>query len=184
MQRINFQPCDLRILNKVKIIAVAALILIAGCNADSNKATVIQKVDSVALKIDSNPPPEVQQTDTPKKILPSPPAINEEAIQKAVISKTDSSFQVYNNIRADYRIIGYQSPDTNSRKMVLFSVFTSDVQDNPSDCPYGSYYGSPNREELAIKYIGDQGAFVKASINKESGKSTIIYFLRKWVEFE
>lgn len=157
--------------------------LFAGCGADGVKHTRDQKGDTIVLKEDAVQKHASPLRDTVKKQETATPEINEEAIQRAVISKRDSSFQVYNNIRADYRIVGYQSPDTNSRKMVLFSIFTSDVKDNPYQCPYGSYYGSPNPEELVIKYTGDIGAFIKADIGS-NGKRATVYFEKKWVEFD
>ncbi|RLJ75178.1 hypothetical protein [Pedobacter alluvionis] len=105
-------------------------------------------------------------------------------MQRAVISKRDSIFQVYSNIRADYRIIGYESPDTNARKMVLFSVFTSDVEDNPFKCPYGSYYDSAQRDGLVIKYKEEHGSFIQADISGNGKKPATVYFEKKWVEFD
>ncbi len=121
--------------------------------------------------------------DTSKKQSYVPPEINEEAMQKAVIDKRDSSFHVYSNIRADYRIIGYESPDTNSRKMVLFSVFTSDVENNPFNCPYGSYYDSAQGDELLIKYIGQRESFLEATIRGAKKPTARVYFQKKWAEF-
>lgn len=156
----------------------------SGCfgGAETDNKSVIP--DTVAAKVDSDPRPVSAVPDTLSKQTYVPPVINEEAMQRAVVSKADSVFHVYNNIRADYRIIGYESPDTNSKKMVLFSVFTSDVEGNPFHCPYGSYYDSGSPIELVIKYTGEQGSFIVASISGGSKKPATIYFEKKWVEFE
>ena len=140
--------------------------------------------NTVAAKVDSGMRPVSAVPDTVGKQTYMPPVISEEAMQRAVVSKADSIFHVYNNIRADYRIIGYESPDTNSKKMVLFSVFTSDVEDNPFHCPYGSYYDTGSPIELVVKYTGKQGSFIVASISGGSKKPATIYFEKKWVEFE
>lgn len=160
------------------------LIAITGCRNEHSKSGKTKKVDSLKISTDSTRQNIDNHIDTHKTSTAPVPEINEEAMQRAVINKSDSSFTVYNNIRADYRIIGYQLPDTSSKKIVLFSVFTADVENNPSRCPYGSYYGSPGKEDLEIKYIGDQENFVKGSINNGKGESATIYFLKKWVEFE
>jgi hypothetical protein len=139
--------------------------------------TIVVKRDSSKRQVASKP-------DTSKKQMYVPPEINEDAVQKAVISKVDSSFNVYNNIRADYRIVGYELPDTNSRKMVLFSVFTTDVKDNPFNCPYGSYYDSAQGDKLVIKHTGKRGAFIEAKISGENKEPAVVYFQEKWVEFD
>jgi ribosomal protein S24E len=111
--------------------------------------------------------------------------MNEEFFQKAIIDLNDSSFTVYQNIRADYRIFGYQKPDTSAKKMILFSVFTSDVEDNPYKCPLGSYYYSGALQDTKIKYIKNNGKFVETHLIKETNiLPTPIFFLRNWVEFE
>ncbi len=97
-------------------------------------------------------------------------------MQKAVICRHDRSFHVFNNIRADYRIIGYESPDNNSRKMVLFSIFTSDVKDNLFRCLYGAYYDSAQGDKLVIKYTGERGSFIETKISGKSMKPATAYF--------
>ncbi len=184
MKRSRSPLFNLRNLIKQYIIVFLMLIAITGCRNEHSKSGYNKKVDSLKTSIDSTIQDVNNQPDTQKRSTAPVPEINEEAMQRAVINKSDSSFTVYNNIRADYRIIGYQLPDTSSKKMVLFSVFTADVENNPGRCPYGSYYGSPGKEDLEIKYIGDQGNFVKAFINNAKGESATIYFPKKWVEFE
>ncbi|TKC06095.1 hypothetical protein [Pedobacter frigoris] len=162
---------------------ILAFLLVSSCFEAGNGRKVSQ-VDTVVAMKDSSLRQVSSAQDTTKKGRYVPPEISEEAMQRAVVSKSDSSFHVYNNIRADYRIIGYELPDTNSRKMVLFSVFTSDVKDNPFHCPYGAYYDSAQQDELVIKYTGEQEFFIKATISENSKKSSTVYFQKKWVEFE
>ena len=157
------------------------MLRVLGGSESDNKPMIS---NTVAAKVDSGSQPVSAVPDTSSKQKYVPPVINEKAMQRAVVSKAESIFHVYNNIRADHRLIGYESPDTNSKKMVLFSVFTSDVEDNPFHGPYGSYYDSAHPIELVIKHTGEQGSFIVASISGGSKKPATIYFEKKWVEFE
>jgi len=165
---------------------MAVLIFLVGsrCNSGRHDDPKVGLVDTAETKEVSSPQKVENLPDTIKNGSYVPSEISEEAMQKAVISKRDSIFHVQSNIRADYRIIGYESPDTNARKMVLFSVFTSDVKDNPFNCPYGSYYDSAQRDELIIKYVGEQGSFIEANISGNGKKPATVYFEKKWVEFD
>ena len=167
------------------------LILLTGCRNTSNETneekipdTVKTKADGVTLtKQDNIPVKKIVKKDTIRNYKDT--QMSEEFFQKAIIDLIDSSLTVYQNIRADYRIFGYQKPDTNSRKMIFFSVFTPDVEGNPYNCPYGSYYYSGAMENTQIKYIKNSGAFVKTHLIKdENTLLTPIYFLKDWVQFE
>lgn len=96
----------------------------------------------------------------------------------------DSSITVYQNIRADYRVFCYKSPDTTSKKMLLFSVFTSDVKDNPYQCVYGSYYYSGAMQDMSMKYVKKTGQFIEAHLLRKNELVTPIYIRKEWVEFE
>ena len=183
MYRFKINANHLRKTACLGAIGVWIFLLIPGCNLTINKNQKASLVDTDKTERGSSLLEVKELPDTTKSGAYVPPEISKEAMQKAVISKLDSSFNVYNNIRADYRIIGYESPDTNARKMVLFSVFTSDVKDNPFQCPYGSYYDSAQGDELVIKYVGQQGSFIKAHISGIKKKPATIYFEKNWVEF-
>jgi hypothetical protein len=90
------------------------------------------------------------------------------------------------NIRMDHRIFGYAQPDTTSKKMILLSVFTYDVEGNPFKCPYGSYYESSgmNEKGLELRYVSDEGAFIKANIIHSDTIKVSIYIEKRWVEFD
>ena len=105
-------------------------------------------------------------------------------ILKAIVSKSDSTIWLTANIRLDHRIFGYAKPDTNSRKMILLSVFTNDVKDNPFNCPYGSYYQTSEMDDMKMKFISKNGVYIKAAIIKNDSAAAIIYILKKWIEFE
>jgi len=110
--------------------------------------------------------------------------MSKEAYQKAKVNLQDSTLIVYGNIRADYRIFGYEKPDTNSRKLIFFSVFTTDVKGNPYHCPYGAYYATSEMQNTSIKYISNAGSFIKASLVQAQQVQTPVYILKEWVEFE
>jgi len=164
-------------------VLILAFFLASGCFKTGNDRKV-SPVNAVMAIKDSSIKAAGDLPDTTKKGRYVPPQISEEAMQRAVISKRDSILHVYSNIRADYRIIGYELPDTSTRKMVLFSVFTSDVKDNPFNCIYGSYYDTAQGDELVIKYTGEWGSFIKATISGSSKKPATVYFQKEWVEFD
>ena len=56
------------------------------------------------------------------------------------IATNDSIMEIQAFIRKDHRIFGYEKPDKNSAKLIVFSIFTNDVENNPHHCKLGSYY--------------------------------------------
>lgn len=105
------------------------------------------------------------------------------AIQKASIDPRDSSIWIVANMKEDHRIFGYEKPATDSKKMLLLSVFTNDVEKNPFQLPYGAFYGTDGMVNMRLKFNAYQGKFIKAELIKENQKQ-IIYFEKKWMEFE
>jgi hypothetical protein len=104
-------------------------------------------------------------------------------INKAAISVSDSTMWVGQNKYQDHRIFGYQKPDTSSKRMILISVFTNDVEDNPFKCPLGSYYHSGSIDDITLKYLSNENEFIKVKALKNDGTETIVYILKKWTEF-
>ncbi len=107
-------------------------------------------------------------------------------ITKAVVRLTDgdSTISLTAYIRKDHRIFGYAGPDTNSERLLLLSIFTNDVQNNPFGCTLGAYYDTIGMGALTLKYSSTNGTFVKAHAIDKAGRSTPIYFERKWIVFE
>ena len=107
-------------------------------------------------------------------------------ITKAFVSlkEGDSTIYLTANIRKDHRIFGYAKPDTKSERLLLLSVFTNDVENNPFCCRLGAYYDTGGMDELTLKYNSTTGNFVKATATDKTNKSTTIYFEKKWIEFE
>lgn len=77
-------------------------------------------------------------------------------------------------------IFGYESPDAGSKKLICFSSFTKDVENNPHRCAYGAYYDT---SELDIQYAGSSGNFVKLKMNR-SGSEVYFYMEKKNINFE
>lgn len=96
----------------------------------------------------------------------------------------DSTIHLTANIRQDHRIFGYAKPDIKSERLLLLSVFTNDVENNPFDCKLGAYYDTGGMDELTLKYVSTTGNFVQATATDKTNKSTTIYFEKKWIKFE
>lgn len=110
--------------------------------------------------------------------------------KKAAVAAKDSIIEIYARLGPgykDYRAFGYAKPDTLSKKMILISLFTSDVKGNPFDCPFGAFYDTDrmrNATDSQLKYLDQNGNFVKAAILKNHQKQTTVYIEKKWVDFE
>lgn len=139
----------------------------------TKKDTIFSKkvAPSVASKADKRIPKEL-------------PEMEGNFIQRALINLKDGSITVYENIRANYRIFGYEAPDTNSKKLILFSVFTNDVKDNPYHCTYGAYYSSGVMQNMEMKYVKRKGNFIQAHLISNSEVVSPLFIHRKWVQFE
>ena len=103
---------------------------------------------------------------------------------KATISKLDSTFWVRGDIRKDYRIIGYEKPSFKSRSLILFSVFTRDVKDNPLKCLFGSYYSTADMtfKDKKLKFVRFEGSFAKVLLMRGDTLLASLYFPKSWVE--
>lgn len=111
---------------------------------------------------------------------------------KAEISKSDSLIHLYSSwagrgFTIDWRIFGYAKPDTTSKRMILISIFTDDVEGNPFQCPFGAYYDTSkmkNESHLQLKYLSKAGKFIKAAIIKKHEQKAVVYIRKRWVRFE
>jgi hypothetical protein len=106
-------------------------------------------------------------------------------IHKAQVSLKDSLLWIRGDIKKDYRIFGYERPSTNSKRLILFSVFTRDVENNPYNCPFGAYYSTSDMafEDTRFKFKGVSGDFVKTDLISEGVLLAAFYFEKKWVQF-
>ena len=111
-------------------------------------------------------------------------AVNAQEINKATIFKTDSIIRLNAVMRLDHKIVGYEKPNVKSRKMIMLSIFTSDVENNPHHCPYGAYYDTTNMNGFTIKYLATQGNFIKTALLKNNKTKAVVYFEKNWMEWQ
>jgi hypothetical protein len=97
------------------------------------------------------------------------------------IAKVDSSIWLSARKDDEQRIFGYQSPDTTSKKMILFSIYKKDVLENPFNCKYGVYYQTNDMKGMTLKYATDETPFVGVHIYKGDTLIDKLYILREWM---
>jgi len=115
--------------------------------------------------------------------------LESDEITKAYVnlSARDSLIRLHANIRIDHRFFGYEEADKQATKLLLFSIFTNDVEHNPFQLKLGAYYDTSDLESkgLKLKYAGLKGDFVAAKIIDATDTPVgTVYFERKWVEIE
>lgn len=113
----------------------------------------------------------------------------EEHSSPAVVYSDDDIIYVYADMRQDFRMFGYAEPDTTSRKMILYSIFTYDVESNPYHCPFGAYYETNGLMNGKLRIISkDDPQFIKAEILDidipGNTSSNIVYFLKGLISFK
>lgn len=104
-----------------------------------------------------------------------------ENINKAYIDGDTNEFEFWSDMKKDHRFYGYAQPDVATKKMILFSVFTNDVDGNPFELPLGSYYDTRDLEGSSIKHTGLAGDFIETEFEDAQGEKTTVYFEKKWV---
>jgi len=115
--------------------------------------------------------------------------LESDEVTKAYVKLTakDSIIHLHSNIRIDHRFFGYEQADIGSKKILLFSIFTNDVEDNPYQLKLGAYYDTSGlgSKGSKLKYVGTKGDFVQAKfIDSTDIPVCTIYFEKKWVEVE
>lgn len=101
---------------------------------------------------------------------------------QAFVYKKTKNFFVVGNIRNDYRVFGYSSPDATSKKLILFSIFTKEVEGNPYKCPLGSYYETAGMKEGdKIILISIAKTFIKLKYITAYNNATIFYIKRNLI---
>ena len=102
---------------------------------------------------------------------------------KAYIDKNGSIWMTA-NMKKDHRIFGYKNKDINSTKMILLSIFTNEVKNNPFKCKYGAFYDTSGMENLQLNYVSTENDFLNIEIIKNGEIIDNVYMLKKWFEFE
>ena len=175
-----------------QIFACFTFLLFVSCrNSNGDKTNANTHTDSFnLLKADTIPAGKkvtenATRPDSVNKTNSNTVATEDESyIQKATVSKSDSSIWLAANMKLDHRIFGYAKPDTTSRKMILISIFTNDVKGNPFKCLFGSYYETNGMADMELKYVSTEGHFVKANILKNNVIEGLVYFGKEWIKFE
>jgi hypothetical protein len=106
-----------------------------------------------------------------------------EFANKLEISKKDNSINLYQHKEKEFRIFGFEKANKSSKKMILFSIWTFDVENNPCNCALGSYYTIGNENEVDLKFIRKSGSFIEAAVIKDDKQIATVYFEKKWVKF-
>ncbi len=94
------------------------------------------------------------------------------------LSSDGSTIKLTANITQDHRIFGYANPDNKSERLLLLSVFTNDVENNPFQCKLAAFYETSGMKDLTLKYISTTKNFVKANATDKTNKSTTITLKR------
>ncbi|MGI4741192.1 MAG: hypothetical protein ACRYG7_38990 [Janthinobacterium lividum] len=104
---------------------------------------------------------------------------------KAFINRKTKSFSLVANIREDHQIFGYATPNVHSEKLILFSVFTNDVKNNPYHCPLGAYYETSDlKSGDDIRFVSESPTFIKLTYLNAAHQPTPFYVKREFVRFD
>ncbi|RQO74681.1 hypothetical protein DBR43_04660 [Pedobacter sp. KBW06] len=174
---------------KIQLTTILLSLLFLSCN-DRAETNQVQRGDATAdtagvKKAAANKgTSEMTRVPADTAIIGSKEAISEDQLNKAEVSMRDSLVRLSANMRLDHRIFGYEKPDTNSRKMILLSIFTSDVKGNPYRCPYGSFYETNEMDGLELRFVLDGDKFIEVNVEKEKAILGKVFIDKKWIEFE
>ncbi|MBL0881937.1 MAG: hypothetical protein IBJ16_01085 [Chitinophagaceae bacterium] len=175
----------------LKTIYISILtLLICACGQTNSKSGKKENSEQTIKTIDKTPTSQVTENltrlDSIEKENNESIIASEANINKAFVflKDGDSTIHLTLNKWRDHRILGYAQPDIKSERLLLLSVFTNDVENNPFGCRLGAYYDTEGMGELTLKYNSTTGTFVKATAIDKANNSTTMYFEKKWIEFE
>jgi hypothetical protein len=103
-------------------------------------------------------------------------------LSRLIVDANEDVISFRADIRKDHRIFGFSEANHDSQILILFSVFTNDVEGNPFDATLGSYYDTFHFENSEITYLSKTDNFIKTNIVYPEGE-IIVFFEREWVEF-
>ena len=172
-----------------KLIILITLIVITACankQTNSHVLTVLQKNEKNGVNTKNK-----ESTTQFNSKLDSIDFTNnqtiindEEYINKVVVSLSDSTIFLSANMKLDHRIFGYSKPNTQSKKLLLLSIFTNDVENNPFKCELGAYYDTNRMENMDLKFIQSIKDFVEVTVfDHNSNKVTTVYFEKRFIDF-
>ncbi|WP_300675309.1 hypothetical protein [Soonwooa sp.] len=170
---------------KCKYLSIFCVAVLISCKKETQNLTESKtKNDSIRIQKVEDTMIDVEQkaAATPVKLE----ELNETNLNRITIplSRQDSSLWLTANMRADHRIFGYAKPDLNSEKLVLFSIFTNEVEKNPFHCKFGSYYQITNDNNFSLKFKNKTKDFVQAVLTDSLNQKHDVYFEKKWIEFD
>lgn len=102
-------------------------------------------------------------------------------VTKAYVDLEDNNFMLWADMKMDHRLYGYEKPDVNSKKLILLSIFTNDVDGNPFGLPLGAHYSTADIEDASLTFKGEKDGFVEVLFKDGNNKKETLYFERKWV---
>ena len=103
-------------------------------------------------------------------------------VNKLIISREDSLIWITSSMYLNHRIFGYEKPNINSRKLILISCFTADVENNPFELPFGAYYELD--KDHKAKFLKNENEFIVAKFIINGKDMENVYFEKKWIEFD
>lgn len=103
-------------------------------------------------------------------------------VNKLIISRKDSLIWITSSKYLEHRIFGYEKPNLNSKKMILISCFTADVENNPFELPLGAYYEFDKNHKA--KFLKNEKEFIVTKFILNEKDIENVYFEKKWIEFE
>lgn len=175
---------------KIAIYILTVSLLVSACRqtnstSDNKSAETERKISEDTTKL-TNPTTNQSKLDSIDKTNNESIVAAGDNITKAFVflKDGDSTINLTANIKQDHRIFGYAKPDTKAERLLLLSVFTNDVENNPFGCKLGAYYDTGGMDELTLKFKSIIGKFVEATATDKSNNVTTIYFEKKWIEFE
>ncbi|MEO8149621.1 MAG: hypothetical protein ABI723_18425 [Bacteroidia bacterium] len=169
----------------IKILVVGILISACGQKAANTNSTPIVEADTISIPKENKGSllAVLATLDSIDRANNQSVIASGDDITKAYIMKSDSSIFLTANMRLDHRVFGYAQPDIKSKRLLLLSVFTNDVEKNPFGCELGAYYDTGGMENMKLKFQEQSGDFIKAVVIDKSNKKTTVYFEKKWIEF-
>ena len=125
----------------------------------------------------------VDEGDICQGAMKTRPIVDQTYANKVIIEK-DSTVWLMANTKKDHRIFGYQNPNLKSKKLLLLSVFTNEVKDNPFALKYGAYYDTDGMNELKLKLASTTGDFVEVKILQGNNILDNMYIEKHLIEFK
>ncbi|MBK8698596.1 MAG: hypothetical protein IPN29_03280 [Saprospiraceae bacterium] len=168
----------------LQVLIFSGLLVACGQSGQQTGTQSLPQVDSITLLENQAESANVARLDSIEKANSESVLASGDDGTKAYINKQDSTISLFANIRKDHRIIGYSKPDIHSDRLLMISVFTSDVENNPFSRQLGAYYDTSGMEDMLLKYQGTKGDFIEVLALGHGSIETTMYMEKKWVEFE